>query len=93
MAKAKNKTLLGTGLAALCSHIKQCNTCLTTSSPVSAPVAAFTPPTMSAAVILVGSRMEPEMVKMCIRARALSVPSCSFASMPWSSPSNFSSNL
>ena len=27
------------------------NTCLTTSSPVSAPVAAFTPPTMSAAVI------------------------------------------
>lgn len=28
-----------------------------------APVAAFTPPTMSAAVILVGSRMEPEMVR------------------------------
>ena len=26
MAKAKIKTLLGTGLAALCSHIKQCNT-------------------------------------------------------------------
>lgn len=26
MAKAKVKTLLGTGLAALCSHIKQCNT-------------------------------------------------------------------
>lgn len=26
MAKAKLKTLLGTGLAALCSHIKQCNT-------------------------------------------------------------------
>ena len=39
------------------------NTCLTTSSPVSAPVAAFTPPTMSAAVILVGSRMEPETVR------------------------------
>ena len=28
MAKAKIKTLLGTGLAALCSHIKQCNTAL-----------------------------------------------------------------
>lgn len=28
MAKAKVKTLLGTGLAALCSHIKQCNTAL-----------------------------------------------------------------
>lgn len=26
MAKAKVKALLGTGLAALCSHIKQCNT-------------------------------------------------------------------
>ena len=28
MAKAKVKTLLGTGLAALCSHIKQCNTAI-----------------------------------------------------------------
>ena len=28
MAKAKIKTLLGTGLAALCSHIKQCNTAI-----------------------------------------------------------------
>lgn len=28
MAKAKIKTLLSTGLAALCSHIKQCNTAL-----------------------------------------------------------------
>ena len=28
MAKAKIKSLLGTGLAALCSHIKQCNTAL-----------------------------------------------------------------
>ena len=28
MAKAKLKTLLGTGLAALCSHIKQCNTAI-----------------------------------------------------------------
>lgn len=28
MAKAKVKTLLSTGLAALCSHIKQCNTAL-----------------------------------------------------------------